>query len=85
MNRSVEAKDQRPFRQSPGHKLQIQMKINTNRETGEHHQQGVATWPHPGAKTRPKPRFRGFVRELGEAFAPPIFIRSHRLGFSYKY
>ena len=47
-NRSVEAKDQRPFRQNPGLKLQIQLKIkiNTNRETGEHHQQGVATWPH---------------------------------------
>ena len=47
-NRSVEAKDQRPFRQNPGHKLQIQIKIITNQETGEHHQQGVATWPHPG-------------------------------------
>ena len=57
------------------------MKINTNREAGEHHQQGMAI----AVETRPNPRFRSFVRELGGAFAPPIFIRSYRSGFAYKY
>ena len=44
-------------------------------------------WP-PGhiqaAETRPKLRFRGFVREVGGVFAPPIFVRSSPLGFAYK-
>ena len=37
-NRSVEAKDQRPFRQNPGLKREIQLKIKPERETGEPHQ-----------------------------------------------
>jgi len=37
-NQSIEAKDQRPFHQNPGLKLQIQLKININREAGEYHQ-----------------------------------------------
>ena len=45
-NQAVEAKDQRPFRQNSGLKLQIQLKININREAGEFHQQGVA-FPRP--------------------------------------
>ena len=45
-------------------------------------------WP-PGhtlaAETRPKPRFRGKVGELGGAFAPPISPGSCTLGFfAYK-
>ena len=84
-NRSVEAKDQRPFCQNLGLKLQIQLKIKINREAGEYTNR---VWP-PGhtlvAETRPRPRFRGFVRELGGAFAPPIFIRSYRWVFAYKY
>ena len=56
-NRSVEAKDQRPFRQNHGLKLQIQLKIKANREAGEYHQQGVATWPHPGRENVAKAAF----------------------------
>ena len=45
-------------------------------------------WPSrqtQAVETRPNPRFRGFVEEVGGAFAPPIFVRSSPLGFAYKY
>ena len=40
-----------------GPKLQIQPKIKTERDAGKTHQQGVATWPHPGRGNAAKAAF----------------------------
>ena len=39
--------------------------------------------PQPGHENVAISRFRGFVKEVGGAFAPPIFVGPSPLGFAY--
>ena len=84
-NLLVKAQDQRPFRQIQELKQKIQNKIKSDHVAGSCASPAVATWPQPGRGNVAFAAFRGFVKSVGGAFAPPIFVRSPMLGFAYKY
>ena len=75
----VKAKDQRLFRQI----LELKWEKPARDKVRTSNERDPPTWC--GHLATPRPRFRGLLGLVGEAFAPPIFVRPPRLVFAYKY